>query len=379
MTLHNICVCRCAGKVLHQVLTQHAESESEVNLAERFATECIQMSKARHPNIVLFLGVYFQQDCKFPILVMEYLPMCLDECLSKYRNLPPYVKNNILLDVAHGLQYLHGMNIIHRDLTAKNVLIGDNLRAKIADLGVAKITATDVTNQFQGLTCVPGNANYMSPEAFAVESDQTEEVEYDYALDIFSYGVLVINTVTHKWPNPIGTVRLMKEIERRRGDLDLMGENHPLRSLAERCLGDKPDQRPPIVNIVSELEKVITNNPAPFRNTMELLQDYCRCSEESKGLQSQLRESEDKRQLFERRASQLGEELGASSRQISVLEKELQSMQLLLQTKEREIDIKESLLRQKEERIQTLHMKVAVLSQDCRGQVMLYVLFCTTH
>lgn len=361
---------RCAGKIVHNQLTKHAKSKDEASLAARFVNECNQMSKARHPNIVLFLGVYFEEHCKFPILVMEYLPMCLDECLTKYRNLPSYVKNNILLDVAQGLQYLHTDGVVHRDLTVRNVLIGDNLHAKIADLGVAKIISADITDQFQELTEVPGNAQYMPPEAFAKASDQGR-VEYDNKLDIFSYGILVIHTVTHQWPNPKYTVHVTKEIERRKEDLDLMGEYHPLRSLTERCLSDKPVHRPNISSVVSGLEKVIRDNPAPFRNTMELLQDYCRISEENKKSQDQLKESEEKKQQLERMASQLSDQHEASVQQISVQEMEIQDMQRLLSAKQQEISAKESLLSKKGDKIRALNMRIAATSRTSKGQVCL--------
>ena len=363
-------VIRCAGKSLFHELTQNAQSEGRVRLLDRFKDECVHMSKARHPNLVLFLGVYFREDCEFPILVMEHLPMCLDKCLDTYPNLPPYVKNNILLDVAKGLQYLHGIGLIHRDLTAKNILIGHNLRAKITDLGVAMIISADITGQFQKFSQVPGNAQYMPPEAFEREPD--DKVKYDHRLDIFSYGNLVINTITHKWPDPAGTAFMQSEIVRRNKDLNRMGENHPLRPLAERCLSDDPDNRPTVVDIISELERVITNNPAPFRNTMELLMDYCRCSEENKKLQDQLGELEGKKISLERTASQLGDDHEASIMQISVQENEIQDLNNLLQMKEKEITLKETMLERKDDKIKVLGMRIDALSQGNTGQVYMY-------
>ena len=359
---------RCAGKCLHRELTQNANSEEKVNLIERFANECVQTSNARHPNIVLFLGVFFQPQCEFPILVMEHLPMCLDECLTKYPNLPSYVKNNILLDVAKGLQYMHGKDLIHRDLTARNVLIGDNLRAKIADLGVAKIISADVVGQFKKFTQVPGNAHYMPPEAFVRGSDD-KEMKYDHRLDIFSYGVLIINTITHKWPDPLNAAHNLKEVERRKADLERLGECHPLRALTEHCLSDQPDQRPSTSDIILDMEKIIRDHPAPFRNTMELLQDYCRCSEENKSLQDQLKLLEDNKRGLDRRASQLEEEHLANVEQISAQEKEIRDMQVLVNTKDGEVKVKENLLSRRDEKIRALNMRIDALSHANTGQV----------
>ena len=53
---------RCAWKSLFRELTQSAQAEGSVRLADWFKDECIHMSKARHPNLVLFLGVYFQEN-----------------------------------------------------------------------------------------------------------------------------------------------------------------------------------------------------------------------------------------------------------------------------------------------------------------------------
>lgn len=294
--------------------------------------------------------------------------MCLEKCLAKYPNLPPYIKNTIVFDVAKGLQYLHDGDLIHRDLTAKNVLIGDNLRAKITDLGVSTIISADIAGQYRKFTKVPGNAHYMPPEAFAKDDDQ-KEVKYDKSLDIFSYGILIINTITHTWPNPKGTVHKIREIERRKADLDLMGVCHPLRPLTEQCLNDTPTQRPTISDIISVLEKVMSDNPAPFRNTMELLQDYCRCSEESKKSLVQFNESKEKQLLLERAINQVQNEHEAAVKQISIQDKDIQEMQLLLKTKDQELKVKDSLLTRREERIQAMNTRISVLSQGSKGQV----------
>lgn len=294
--------------------------------------------------------------------------MCLDKCLTKYPNLPSYVKNNILLDVAKGLQYLHGKDIIHRDLTARNVLIGDNLRAKIADLGVAKIISDNVADQVKKFTKVPGNVHYMPPEAVRGSED---EMEYDHKLDIFSYGVLIINTITHKWPDPLSTAHNLKEVEKRKADLERMGESHPLRALTVRCLSDKPDQRPSTSDIISDVERIIRDHPAPFRNTMELLQDYCRCSEENKSLQNQLKALEDNKRELDRRASQLEEEHVANVQHISAQEKEIRDMQVLVNTKDGEVKVKENLLSRRDEKIRALNMRIDALSRASTGQVRL--------
>ena len=99
---------------------------------------------------------------ELPVLVMECLPLCLDGLLENTRDITLAVKRSILCDVARGLTYLHSKTppIIHRDFTAKNVLLNSSMVAKIADLGVARIlnlrpgqmAATNLCTS--GLSCV---------------------------------------------------------------------------------------------------------------------------------------------------------------------------------------------------------------------------------
>ena len=86
--------------------------------------------------------------------------MSLDGALEKYPAIPPYIKNVILYDVACGLSYLHSQKppLVHRDLTSKNVLLSENSRAKIADLGLARIISNTAAISPCNLTKVPGNS-----------------------------------------------------------------------------------------------------------------------------------------------------------------------------------------------------------------------------
>ena len=153
---------RCAGKKIHRVLY-----EGQVdNLVRRFEEECRLLSQLRHPHIVQFLGIYFETDNNVPVLVMEFLPTTLTQCLDCYGIMPEEIKCSILQDVALGLRYLHDRHdpIIHRDLSANNVLLTADMRAKISDLGVAKILENNPTRMFT-MTKTPGTQCYMPPEA----------------------------------------------------------------------------------------------------------------------------------------------------------------------------------------------------------------------
>ena len=146
------------------------------------------MSGLRHPNIALFMGVCFLPNCLLPVLVMERLDSNLDDLLENIPNIPLVLKRSMLEDVARGLLYLHKHNpqVIHRDLTAKNVLLSTSLVAKLTDFGNSRIVNLQPGQITRTLSRLPGTLVYMPPEAF------TETSRYGPSLDIFSFGHLAL-------------------------------------------------------------------------------------------------------------------------------------------------------------------------------------------
>ena len=162
--------------------------------------------------------------------------------------LPYHVQVNINYDIAQALTFLHTNQIVHRDLSSNNVLlIGDGVRAKVADFGMRKLNPGMST-----LTICPGTRAYMSPEALL------DPPTYSVKLDCFQAGVLMVQIITRKFPDPSDATRRVRdarsptgwvsmpvlEIERRRNHLCLVTNSHPMYSLAVDCLKDVDTQRP---------------------------------------------------------------------------------------------------------------------------------------
>ncbi len=207
---------------------------------------CIRLSSIQHPNIVSFLGVYFEGNSEIPMLVMEYVPTSLRVYVEQNNPLGD-VKTSILLDIAQGLSYLHGLDppMIHRDLTTNNVLLTDNLCAKIADLGTAKLLSRRAV---QKMTNVPGNESHMPPEArLAGEQAYVQSTDKAKKLDVFSFGNVLINMLTGEFPvaemdrDPTG--RRITEVQRRYHLLVKIPESKE-KDLIIRCLNNNPDNRP---------------------------------------------------------------------------------------------------------------------------------------
>jgi serine/threonine protein kinase len=168
------------------------ENEGVPEMVRKYLRECQLMSSLRHPNITQFLGICFLPDTRLPLLVMERLETSLDDLLEHMPNLPLSLKRSVLEDVASGLLYLHDRPspVIHRDLTAKNVLLTSSLVAKITDMGNSRMIDMRPGQLARTLTEFPGTLVYMPPEAM------DDRHQYGPALDIFSFGHLALFTIT---------------------------------------------------------------------------------------------------------------------------------------------------------------------------------------
>ena len=259
---------KCAAKKIHPFFQDPTQMpEAGIQKASReFVQECQLMSTLRHPHIVQFLGVCFLPGSRLPALVMERLLTSLHEILDPEPppETKPYIpvalKRSVLHDVARGLSFLHSHSppIIHRDLSAKNVLLNSGMLAKIADLGVARIVPS---LRAATMTKAPGASIYMPPEALEDES------RYDVTIDVFSVGVLAIFTLSQTFPKPLSAAYMddsgmmvgRTELERRGNYMQqihrLLREGHPLIQMIQRCLKNRIRERPTIHAVLEFLEQ----------------------------------------------------------------------------------------------------------------------------
>ena len=286
---------KCVGKKIHGILFESAMPHEKAAMLERFAGECELLAGLHHPCIVQFLGVWFEQGSRLPMLLMEYLHTTLSACLERYGILPKEISYGILCDVALGLRFLHERSppIIHRDLSANNVLLTSNMNAKLSDLGVAKIlnlTPARMTQMTQ--TKAPGTPCYMPPEAL------TAKPKYTSKIDIYSYGVLIIHTLCGRWPFPEDafrpdlqnpdTVIPVTEVERRAEYLQEIGNDHPLMAVIHQCLSNTPARRPKTPVLLDRVNTVLSALPQPFTNRVEMLQQLQTLTDENQSKQSQI-------------------------------------------------------------------------------------------
>ena len=196
-----------------------------------FTREMNMAARLRHPNLVQFIGAALEGN---PIILTELMKTSLRTELEK-GPMPQQQITSISLDVARALNYLHLMQphpIIHRDISSANVLLDplpDNCwKVKVSDYG-----SVNLLTHLQ--TIGPGNPVYAAPEA-NTPTLQTPK------MDIFSFGVLLVEMLTDQFPEVNSRQRLIASIDHT-GYL----------ALIEQCLSEEKGNRPSAQQLLTSL------------------------------------------------------------------------------------------------------------------------------
>ena len=199
-----------------------------------------------------------------------------------------------------------------------------------------------VNPRMTALTLCPGNVLYMSPEAL------DEAKLYTAKLDVFSFGVLVIQILTRQFPNPtdrFGIVyvaefdemlrREIAETERRKAHLQLIPEAHSLKPLALQCLKKKENERPSALQLCERLSEL--KQSSQYRESREQAEH----SSEIQQLQLQLRGKTQEAKEHQTRIEELENTVDDNCRQLLAKDRQLREQQYTfhgrLQQKDRQL------------------------------------------
>ncbi|XP_039024140.1 uncharacterized protein LOC120156940 [Hibiscus syriacus] len=228
-------------------------SEQEL-MIDDFWNEAIKLADLHHPNVVAFYGVVLDGPGGSVATVTEYMVNgSLRTALQKNeRNLDKRKQLLIAMDVAFGMEYLHGKNIVHFDLKSDNLLV--NLRdphrpiCKVGDLGLSKVKCQTLI-----AGGVRGTLPWMAPELLNGSSNLVSE-----KVDVFSFGIVMWELLTGE--EPYSDLHYGAII----GGIVSNTLRPPVpeccdpewRSLMERCWSSEPSERPNFTEIANELRSI---------------------------------------------------------------------------------------------------------------------------
>ncbi|CAL9106095.1 unnamed protein product [Musa textilis] len=214
-------------------------------MEQQFGQEVMMLANLKHPNIVRFIGA-----CRKPMvwcIVTEYAKGgSVRQFLMRRQNRSVALKLAVkqALDIAKGMEYVHGLGFIHRDLKSDNLLIFADKSIKIADFGVARIEV-----KTEGMTPETGTYRWMAPEMI-------QHRPYNQKVDVYSFGIVLWELITGMLPFPNMTAVQAAFAVVNKGVRPVIPQDclPALGEIMTRCWDANPDVRPSFSEIIRMLQ-----------------------------------------------------------------------------------------------------------------------------
>ena len=223
-----------------------------------FRKEANMMRHLRHPNVLQFLGASLTSDQHDVAIVLEYM-----ERNSLWANLHnarltlswKWPLLAALADAARGMSYLHGANLLHRDLKSHNLLVNAEWRVKVCDFGLSR-NVVEGDNSYTAC----GTPSWSAPEVLTNSS-------YGKPADVYSFAIVVWECATrddpYKGMSPFAIVFAVGNGGLRpKVPLPRTSTEKVLFQLMTRAWAANPRKRPPFREILATLETLLADEAA---------------------------------------------------------------------------------------------------------------------
>lgn len=191
-----------------------------------------KLCNIRHRNLSSVIRVIDEGNQTFSYC--EYVPgRSIQSYLDCEETFSEEKAINIVSQICDGLSVLHSNQIIHRDITAANIIVSADESIKIIDYGISRIPKENSSCD----TTILGTAGYAAPEQFGF-------YQTDMRTDIYSVGILLNIMLTGKLPNEAEYDGRPGEIIKRATSIDADNRFNNVKALKSALHGNDPEAGP---------------------------------------------------------------------------------------------------------------------------------------
>jgi serine/threonine protein kinase len=229
---------RLERQVAIKLLAEHLAEDSQ--FISRFKREALAAARLVHPNIVQVFDFGFDEPSGRHYIVMEYIRgRSGAEILRDETRLGVADTLELVDGACRGLAHAHRMGVVHRDVKPGNILRSDDGAVKLADFGIAKAMASQLS-QITQAGSVLGTAAYLAPE-------QASGAEVTPAADLYGLGVVTYQLLAGRLPYDAASLSELAHLQQRSYPvrLDELTSDVPtaLAVAVQRALSLEPQQR----------------------------------------------------------------------------------------------------------------------------------------
>ncbi|XP_010273351.1 PREDICTED: wall-associated receptor kinase-like 1 [Nelumbo nucifera] len=257
--------------------TAHPKKQSAVmeevalvdeNRLKQFINEIVILSQINHRNVVKLFGCCL--DAEFPLLIYEFISggNLAERIHEKNKDLlfSWNIRLKIATEIASAVAYLHSaasIPIYYRDIKSSSILLDEKYTAKVSDFGISRLVENDKTHL---TTSVQGTFGYFDPEYF-------QSYQFTEKSDVFSFGVVLLELLTVEktisssrssedrclvtyFASSVREDHFFKILDPQIKQEGKTEELQAVANLAMRCLNTSGRERPTMMEVASELERL---------------------------------------------------------------------------------------------------------------------------